>query len=104
MEPGSASYKWFARAFGAPTPVQKLAWEAIEAGKNVLASAPTGTGKTLAAFFVFIAELSELARRGELRDELFLIYVSPLKSLAEDIRENLRRPVEGIAETELMEG
>ncbi|MDR2616035.1 MAG: DEAD/DEAH box helicase, partial [Oscillospiraceae bacterium] len=33
-----------------------------------------------------------------------MIYVSPLKSLAEDIRENLRRPVEGIAETELMEG
>ncbi|MDR1329759.1 MAG: DEAD/DEAH box helicase, partial [Oscillospiraceae bacterium] len=100
MDPGSAALRWFGRVFGAPTSVQTLAWEAIEAGKNVLASAPTGAGKTLAAFFVFISELSERARRGELRDELFLIYVSPLKSLAEDIRENLRRPIDGIAALE----
>ncbi|MDR0446131.1 MAG: DEAD/DEAH box helicase [Oscillospiraceae bacterium] len=104
MDRESAAYKWFGRAFGAPTSVQSLAWDAIEAGRDVLASAPTGTGKTLAAFFVFIAELSERARRGELTDELFLIYVSPLKSLAEDIRENLRRPIYGIASVEREEG
>lgn len=87
---------WFGQAFGEPTRVQEEAWPAIAAGKPVLVSAPTGTGKTLSAFLVYIDRLSELASRGELREELYLIYVSPLKSLAGDIRENLRRPLEGI--------
>ncbi|MDR0839226.1 MAG: DEAD/DEAH box helicase, partial [Oscillospiraceae bacterium] len=95
----SLSRKWFGRAFGAPTSVQELAWPEISSGKNVLASAPTGTGKTLAAFLVFIDALGERARRGG-DDGLFLIYVSPLKSLASDIRENLRRPLDGIAALE----
>ena len=34
--------------------------------------------------------------RGDLKEELYLLYVSPLKSLAGDIRENLRRPLDGI--------
>jgi len=40
------------------------------------------------------------ARSGGLKQELQLIYVSPLKSLAGDIRENLRRPLNGIAAEE----
>lgn len=31
---------------------------------------------------------------------MYLIYVSPLKSLAGDIRENLRRPLDGIGREE----
>jgi ATP-dependent Lhr-like helicase len=53
-------------------------------------------GKTLAAFLVFIDRLQKMALEGTLKQELYLIYVSPLKSLAGDIRENLRRPLEGI--------
>ena len=41
---------WFAERLGAPTEVQERAWPAIAAGRHVLVSAPTGTGKTLAAF------------------------------------------------------
>lgn len=59
-------------------------------------SAPTGTGKTLAAFLVFIDRLTAQARRGTLKRELQLIYISPLRSLAGDIRENLRRPLDGL--------
>lgn len=88
--------KWFADTFGRPTRVQEEAWPAIAAGKHVLVSAPTGTGKTLSAFLIFIDRLNALAREGKLKPELYLIYVSPLKSLAGDIRENLRRPLEGI--------
>ena len=88
--------RWFARSLGAPTAVQAAAWPAIAAGGNTLVSAPTGTGKTLAAFLVFIDRLMADARRGILKDELQLIYISPLKSLAGDIRENLRRPLDGI--------
>lgn len=87
---------WFARAFGAPTRVQEEAWPAIAEGGPVLISAPTGTGKTLSAFLVFIDRLMALASKGELKEELYLIYVSPLKSLAGDIRENLGRPLNGI--------
>lgn len=60
----------------------------------------TGTCKTLAAFLVFIDKLKAQAREGTLSQELHLIYVSPLKSLAGDIRENLRRPLLGIAKSE----
>lgn len=65
-------------------------------------SAPTGTGKTLSAFLVFLDGLTALAREGSLPRKLQLIYVSPLKSLAADIRENLRRPLEGIGGQELV--
>jgi len=92
--------EWFSGVFGEPTPVQKEAWPRIAEGRDTLVSAPTGTGKTLSAFLVFIDRLSELARRGELKPQLYLIYVSPLKSLAGDIRENLRKPLDGVAQAE----
>ena len=91
---------WFNHAFGMPTKVQEEAWAAIAGGNHVLVSAPTGTGKTLSAFLIFIDRLNALARRGELKEELYLLYVSPLKSLAGDIRENLRRPLDGIGKEE----
>ena len=87
---------WFQETLGVPTPVQEAAWPAIAAGSHVLVSAPTGTGKTLSAFLVFLDWLKEMADKGALKQELYLIYVSPLKSLAADIRENLHRPLTGI--------
>lgn len=95
-----ATQKWFAEAFGEPTKVQKEAWPAIIEGRSVLVSAPTGTGKTLSAFLVFIDRLKEMGRAGELKNKLYLIYISPLKSLAGDIRVNLNRPLNGISEKE----
>ncbi|HHV10895.1 MAG TPA: DEAD/DEAH box helicase [Clostridiales bacterium] len=92
--------RWFQAALGGPTAVQEEAWPAIAAGGHVLVSAPTGTGKTLSAFLVYIDQLVAQARKGSLAKELQLIYVSPLKSLAGDIRENLRRPLNGILEEE----
>jgi ATP-dependent helicase Lhr and Lhr-like helicase len=92
--------RWFAHSLGSPTAVQEEAWPAIAAGEHTLVSAPTGTGKTLSAFLVFIDRLKTQARQGTLKQELQLIYVSPLKSLAGDIRENLRKPLNGIMEEE----
>ncbi|MDR2532725.1 MAG: DEAD/DEAH box helicase [Oscillospiraceae bacterium] len=89
---------WFRSTLGEPTPVQTEAWKAIAGGKSALVSAPTGTGKTLSAFLVFIDRLMELSSKGGLKDELYLIYISPLKALAGDIRENLYRPLAGIAD------
>ncbi len=87
---------WFSNTLGEPTPVQKEAWPLIAEGRHVLVSAPTGTGKTLSAFLVFIDHMRKEAAEGTLKQELKLIYVSPLKSLAADIRENLKYPLEGI--------
>lgn len=88
--------EWFRNTLGEPTPVQKEAWGLIASGKHTLVSAPTGTGKTLSAFLVFLDRMKKQALEGTLKPELQLIYVSPLKSLAADIRENLRRPLTGI--------
>ena len=68
---------WFSKTFGKPTKVQEESWPAIAAGKHVLVSAPTGTGKTLSAFLVFIDRLNSMAEEGILKEELYLIYVSP---------------------------
>lgn len=87
---------WFRSQIGEPTPVQTQAWSAIHSGGHVLVSAPTGTGKTLSAFLLFIDQLKEQAQAGTLRDELYVLYISPLKALGNDIHENLRRPLEGI--------
>lgn len=89
--------QWFEKNLGEPTAVQQKSWPAIASGQHVLVSAPTGTGKTLSAFLVFIDKMMEQACKGTLDPSLQLIYVSPLKSLAGDIRENLKRPLEGIA-------
>lgn len=102
---GKETSEWFKHTLGAPTMVQQEAWPMIAAGDHVLVSAPTGTGKTLSAFLVFLDRMKSQAQRGELCGHLYLIYVSPLKSLAADIRENLKRPLEGIgAEAEISIG
>ena len=86
--------KWFETAVGVPTPVQTEAWPAIRNGGDVLISAPTGTGKTLAAFLYAIDRLS--AMPAPLKDQCEIIYVSPLKALGNDINENLKRPIAGL--------
>jgi len=85
---------WFETAVGQPTPVQREAWRAVSEGGDVLISAPTGTGKTLAAFLYALDGLSR--RERPLKDTCEIIYVSPLKALGNDIRENLKRPLDGL--------
>jgi ATP-dependent Lhr-like helicase len=87
---------WFARAFAAPTPAQTEAWPAVQAGQDVLIAAPTGSGKTLAAFLAAIDNLVRLSVAGKLSDATHVIYVSPLKALANDVQKNLVAPLQGI--------
>ena len=89
--------RWLERAFEAPTPAQQLAWPSIQAERHTLIAAPTGSGKTLAAFLAAIDLLvREALERGGLRDETYILYVSPLKALSNDIRRNLDAPLAGI--------
>ncbi|MDR3618136.1 MAG: DEAD/DEAH box helicase [Paludisphaera borealis] len=92
---------WFRSRLGAPTLPQQLGWPAIEAGKNTLIVAPTGSGKTLAAF---LAGLDLLWRSPHRTAGVQILYISPLKALNEDVRRNLRTPLDGIlAESEEMD-
>ena len=81
---------WFEETFpeGA-TPAQELAWPAIAAGENVLLIAPTGTGKTLAAFLAILDQLFRPIRES-LAHGVRCVYVSPLRSLNYDIERNLQ--------------
>ena len=87
---------WFRRTYAAPTEAQIQAWPAISSGNNALIAAPTGSGKTLAAFLAAIDALIRLGVRGDLRDEIHVVYVSPLKALSNDIQKNLDEPLAGI--------
>jgi ATP-dependent Lhr-like helicase len=87
--------RWFAGAFGAPTPAQVSAWPAIARGEHTLIAAPTGSGKTLAAFLAAIDTLVRQAASGDLRDQVQVVYVSPLKALSNDISRNLEQPLAG---------
>ena len=49
--------EWFETELGEPTDVQAKAWPEIAEGKHVLATAPTGSGKTLTAFLWALNQL-----------------------------------------------
>ena len=87
---------WFHGEFTGPTPVQEDAWPAIKQGGHTLIAAPTGSGKTLAAFLAAIDDLVREALAGGLADETYILYVSPLKALSNDIQKNLQGPLQGI--------
>lgn len=88
---------WFAERFGAPTEVQRRAWQVTAGGSGALIAAPTGSGKTLAAFLAAINDLILQALAGGLAEQVQVLYVSPLKALSNDIDINLQAPLTGIA-------
>ncbi|HEV2330811.1 MAG TPA: crosslink repair DNA glycosylase YcaQ family protein [Verrucomicrobiae bacterium] len=94
---------WFERRFGSPTPPQQEGWPAIAADAHTLIAAPTGSGKTLAAFLASLDQLFRLGMVGNLRGETYIVYVSPLKALSNDIHKNLHEPLSGIREAIKME-
>ena len=87
---------WFNKAFESATPVQSAAWSAINSDQNVLIAAPTGSGKTFAAFLCAINELVLQSQEQPLGDGVQVLYISPLKALSNDIERNLQHPLEGI--------
>src|SRR5882672_7026703 len=88
--------EWFAARFSAPTEVQERAWQVTSRHQNALIAAPTGSGKTLAAFLAAINDLVVEGLANGLRDEVHVLYVSPLKALSNDIQKNLQEPLAGI--------
>jgi ATP-dependent Lhr-like helicase len=85
---GAAAADWFRRRFGEPTVGQRLAWPALAAGGNVLLSAPTGGGKTLAAFLPILGRLLDPTSQPHAAS-VHCVYVAPLKALCNDVARNV---------------
>ena len=104
LEP--AVREWWVETFGAFvqgnggffTPPQKEAIPLIDDGTNALVCAPTGSGKTQASFAAIYNDLFRRAKADDLDNSVYCLYVSPLKSLANDIHRNLAEPIDGITE------
>ncbi|MCP5527710.1 MAG: DEAD/DEAH box helicase [Verrucomicrobiales bacterium] len=88
--------RWFRQRFVRPTPAQTEAWPHLAHGRHTLIVSPTGTGKTLAAFFAVLHRLAEDHDAGRLGPGFQAIYVSPLRALGYDLEKNLRGPLHEI--------
>jgi ATP-dependent Lhr-like helicase len=95
--------KWFRAVFDSPTAPQVEGWPAIARGESTLILAPTGTGKTLAAFLWCLDRLM-MRTAAEAERGCRVVYLSPLKALAADVERNLRSPLVGIANMAKREG
>ena len=85
---------WFSRRFPEPTEAQAATIPHILAGRSVLLSSPTGTGKTLAAFLGVFDHLVRLHESDALPPRgIVAVYVSPLRALAYDLQKNLHAPL-----------
>ncbi|HMC88802.1 MAG TPA: DEAD/DEAH box helicase, partial [Gemmataceae bacterium] len=82
--------------FREPTEVQRRGWPTIQDRQDTLIAAPTGSGKTLTAFLASLDRLLRLALAGELRNQTYVVYVSPLRALSNDIQRNLQEPLQEI--------
>src|SRR5438105_9666798 len=85
--------QWFREHFREPTVAQRLGWPAIQGGQDTLIAAPTGSGKTLTAFLASLDRLLHLSLAGELQEQTYVVYVSPLRALSNDIQRNLQGPL-----------
>src|SRR5204862_7674233 len=60
-----------------------------------LTPTPSGTGRTLAGY---LSAIDALVRQGSgLRDEMEVLYVSPLRALSNDVQKNLQGPLRELA-------
>src|SRR5436309_6677541 len=96
--------RWFDDTFAEATRAQREGWDAIASGRDTLIVAPTGSGKTLAAFLSAIDHLCRLGLDRQLEDRVYVVYVSPLRALNNDIEKNLRAPLAGIRAAAAAEG
>jgi ATP-dependent Lhr-like helicase len=84
--------RWLTHRLDQPTPAQRFAWPVLAADKNLLLCAPTGGGKTLAAF---LPPLGELLTGPPIRG-VRCLYLAPLKALGNDARKNLSVHIDDI--------
>ena len=90
--------EWFNEKFSGLSPPQRYSFDLIHDDENSLICAPTGSGKTLSAFLSGLNNLFRRGDEGELEDQVYILYVSPLRALNNDIQRNLEDPLKEIRE------
>ena len=86
----AALRRWYRDRGWKPFPFQEEVWQAIAAGESGLLHAPTGTGKTLAAW------LGAILRTGRPGAGVRVAWITPLKALAADTVRALEEPLAGL--------
>ena len=85
---------WFADRGWEPFPFQEEVWRAAAAGTSGVLHAPTGTGKTLAAWLGAIGRTTALDATAESRAAgLRVVWITPLRALAADTLRALEEPL-----------
>ena len=97
----SLPHEWFARRGWRPFDFQSAAWDAYAAGESGLIHAPTGIGKTYAAW---LGPLGDAVRRDPTVDKprdrraraepIRVLWLTPLRALASDTVRSLLAPIE----------
>ncbi|HEX2747638.1 MAG TPA: DEAD/DEAH box helicase, partial [Verrucomicrobiales bacterium] len=83
---------WFRTRGWKPLPFQRETWQAYARGESGLVHAPTGLGKTLAAW---IGPLVEEMEEGGNEQTLRVIWVTPMRALAADTARSLQEALDG---------
>ncbi|HEK2785407.1 TPA: ATP-dependent RNA helicase RhlE [Proteus mirabilis] len=78
------------QGYKTPTPIQQQAIEPILAGKDVLASAQTGTGKTAAFTLPILEKLATSAEKTKGRKPVKALILTPTRELAAQIADNVK--------------
>ena len=91
---------WYRERGWKPFPFQEAVWREAAEGRSGLVHAPTGTGKTLAAWLGALARSRRLAAaRGDEGppEGLRVVWITPLKALAADTVQALEAPLPDLA-------
>ena len=83
---------WFRQNTWSLLPFQEEVWQACRDGKSGLINAPTGSGKTYSILLPFLEKWAEnrvISQKG-----LSLIWVTPIRALAQEIYQASRRACE----------
>ncbi|MGD9689864.1 MAG: ligase-associated DNA damage response DEXH box helicase [Phycisphaerales bacterium] len=116
-DPLWAARQWFSSRGWTAFDFQVAAWRAYLEGRDGLIHAPTGTGKTLAAWLGPLLEDLSLRRRGEpgrpararapmrgVAPPLRVVWITPLRALAGDTLQALEAAARGLETGWLIEG
>lgn len=87
---------WFRKRGWQVQPFQREVWQAYADGESGLIHAPTGTGKTLAAWFGPVREALAAGAAGDAGREtpMTVLWITPLRALAADTTGNLQTTVD----------
>lgn len=86
--------RWFQKRYKILTPPQYYSFRLIKEQRNLIITAPTGSGKTFSAFMAILSELMDMSERNELDEKVYCLYISPLRALNNDIYRNVSVPLQ----------